>query len=549
MTAGPERQIDDRLADWVDGTLSDRERERFVAELRVNPQLRKDLAEYEKTVATVRTALQAPTSPVSLADRVFAAIAAEQQPRPKPIPKWRTGPLARRPLFLSLASAAALLCLALLVNSWSRTPDVQLDAKNGPAEDAVGLDGKGGSLGTLLGERNVRSQDKQQGMEQDAENAGADLPGAGTKVPDGVLAPDAAKVEEEAVEVLKADEAEPATGRVGLLTGPPTAGTSRPGEEQPPRSAGPGTNGPPPGAPAPTPAPAAPPGQEPSRGPGTISAAPEAAPFDLEKKAATKPESGIVQRGIESAKAAEEGKDLTAGDDVAYGARKPGGEPGDKARGGSRDRVAPVKKEVLPLVVLQGDPIDLGQDGARLEATRKVGVAIAQQSSTDESAAVATRERLLAQWDGFFASQMVHTTTLTAGFPSLPDLPSTMRLRPLDEAVLPPSGVAAGAPKTKSGTTGGLAPVERNWLVEGSNEDVALLLGRLATFARSGNLLLSSDEAQVVTDVPPVPPEPKEQADAAGGKPVERSEPTAPVGKSSPKPERRIVLRFRVLRR
>ena len=56
------------------------------AELRVNPQLRKDLAEYEKTVATVRTALQAPTSPVSLADRVFAAIAAVGRKLPRSNP-------------------------------------------------------------------------------------------------------------------------------------------------------------------------------------------------------------------------------------------------------------------------------------------------------------------------------------------------------------------------------------------------------------------------------------------------------------------------------
>jgi 23S rRNA (cytosine1962-C5)-methyltransferase len=46
MKREPERQIDDRIADWVDGLLPDRERERFAAELRVNPQLRQDLQDY-----------------------------------------------------------------------------------------------------------------------------------------------------------------------------------------------------------------------------------------------------------------------------------------------------------------------------------------------------------------------------------------------------------------------------------------------------------------------------------------------------------------------
>ena len=111
---------------------------------------------------------------------------------------------------------------------------------------------------------------------------------------------------------------------------------------------------------------------------------------------------------------------------------------------------------------------------------------------------------------------------------------------------MPAGGGAAGAPKAKTGSTGGLAPVERTWLVEGSSEDVALLLGRLATFARSGNLLLTSDETQAVTEVPQKAQEPTE---AAGVQPVERSVPPPDAGKPVPKPERRIVLRFRVLRR
>jgi hypothetical protein len=109
---GPERAIDERLADWVDGCMSPRDRDRFEAELRVNAQLRADLEEYERTVATVRAALQAPTRRVDLADRVLAAIAAGGSAA---VPHRRRSP---RTLLLSLVAAAALLAVAVLLNRW-----------------------------------------------------------------------------------------------------------------------------------------------------------------------------------------------------------------------------------------------------------------------------------------------------------------------------------------------------------------------------------------------------------------------------------------------
>ena len=54
-------QLDERICDWVDGCLSERERDRFEAELRISPELRRQLEEYEAAVADVREALQAPT--------------------------------------------------------------------------------------------------------------------------------------------------------------------------------------------------------------------------------------------------------------------------------------------------------------------------------------------------------------------------------------------------------------------------------------------------------------------------------------------------------
>jgi hypothetical protein len=110
----PERQVDDRIADWVDGRLVGRERERFVAELRVNQQLRRELEDYERTVALVRSALQAPTQPTQLADRVLAAIARGRQPQQGGGGGWRW-----RPLLWSAATAAALLVVALVVDAWS----------------------------------------------------------------------------------------------------------------------------------------------------------------------------------------------------------------------------------------------------------------------------------------------------------------------------------------------------------------------------------------------------------------------------------------------
>ena len=69
--------IDERLADWVDGTMSARDRERFEAELRVSPRLREQLAEYERTVQTIRAAFAAPTGTIDIGDRVIAALAQE----------------------------------------------------------------------------------------------------------------------------------------------------------------------------------------------------------------------------------------------------------------------------------------------------------------------------------------------------------------------------------------------------------------------------------------------------------------------------------------
>jgi hypothetical protein len=118
----PERDVDERLADWVDGRMSERERERFVAELRVNPQLRRDLEQYERTVGVLRAALRAPTTPTHVADRVLATIASGGAPgTARGAARW---PRA----WWSFACAAAVLAAVLWIDHWSGRGNVATTA-------------------------------------------------------------------------------------------------------------------------------------------------------------------------------------------------------------------------------------------------------------------------------------------------------------------------------------------------------------------------------------------------------------------------------------
>lgn len=118
MSERPQREVDDRLADWVDDRMSEKERERFVAELRVNAQLRQDLERYERTVGVVRAALRAPAPPAGIADRVMAAIA---NPAGAPVSQGPRGFTGRRVVW-SLAAAAALLAAAIGIDNWRPAP-------------------------------------------------------------------------------------------------------------------------------------------------------------------------------------------------------------------------------------------------------------------------------------------------------------------------------------------------------------------------------------------------------------------------------------------
>lgn len=144
MTSEPRRLVDERLADWADGRMSERDRERFAAELRVNPQLRQDLADYERTVGVLRAALRAPTTPVPIADRVMAAIEVGAAAGPRRIGAIRLGSRFGRHAWWSLATAAALLAGALWLDGWApRGPQTTSSAHQDPAAPAGGGQDRG----------------------------------------------------------------------------------------------------------------------------------------------------------------------------------------------------------------------------------------------------------------------------------------------------------------------------------------------------------------------------------------------------------------------
>ncbi|HZN40154.1 MAG TPA: hypothetical protein VFD82_15215 [Planctomycetota bacterium] len=437
MTSKPEREVDARLADWVDGRLSERERERFVAELRVNPQLRKDLEDYEKTVAAVRAALQAPVRPVQIADRVMTAIAAGN-PRSSVGQRWRN-----RSFMWSLASAAALLLLALLVNTWSPAPKTDTTAALDAAKTEVKAEG----------EKRSASDDLRKQAEV------------------GALAQDERAVREQ-LEKAAAEE----------------------------RAATQSTNPPAPAQPAPsTPAP---PAREPAPAEGTDPA---------HVGAAVQEKPGVPVPKVQP-----------ASDPVA-----PAGDAGAKpaAAPAEQDLVtAGAWGEQLPVVVVRGgalaaesrlqdrQPVPPGPStggAGRQGPGADAPAAGAQGQSIGMRKAAATTE-LPQQLDDFFKRQM----TVAAGadnaggawssgglqFTPLPDVATfatgterrETEAKELGEALKERSRAGAGGKD-------GVAPVERGWLVEGSKEDLELVLRQLSVFASASGMQLTAGETREST--------------------------------------------------
>lgn len=440
MTSKPEREVDARLADWVDGRLSERDRERFVAELRVNPQLRKDLEDYEKTVAAVRAALQAPVRPVQIADRVMAAIAVGN-PRSIVGQRWRN-----RSFMWSLASAAALLLLALLVNTWSPATKTDTTA----ALDAEKADVK------AEGEKRSASDDLRKQAEV------------------GALAQDERAVREH-LETAAAEERAPTQS-----TNPPATAKQ----------------------PAPAPSTPAPPAREPAPAEGT----------DPAHVGAVVPEKPVVPVP----------KAQPASDPVA-----PEGDAGAKPAD------APVEQDLatigawgqqLPVVVVRGGALAGGsrlQDRQPVPPGPSTGGAGRQGTGADAPAAgaqgqsigmrkAAATTELPQQLDDFFKRQM----TVAAGADNAGGAWSSgaLQFTPLPDVATFATGAERRETETKelgealkersragAGGKDGVAPVERRWLVEGSKEDLALVLGQLSVFANANGMQLTAGETSEST--------------------------------------------------
>lgn len=517
MSAEREREIDSRLADWVDGTLAGRERERFLAELRVNAQLRKDLAEYETTVATIREALQAKTVTTDLGDRVMAAIAEEERVAAV---KRADGPFAMRRLakeamrsktvLWSLVTAAALLTVTIVLSTWPSQPTVELQATGGAAAEPVT------SLDEFLQKRDATPA---------APTPAASTPAAPTPVVPPPGAPERSADDSirsirgnvagdrdsrtEADKVTKAQDVAPEPGKYGARSQPAPVGDRL------------------------VPAPESKPG-----GVGG-SAAPRQSETGNATDRPLPPPTEAVEEGEKSTDLG-----LAFGRNPAPGAKS--AEAKDTAKPktdaglvppslGSAGFPAPAP-ERLALVLLQGDATDGLDQAARKSpesGTRGGGGAL-----TDDKAPPSA-DRLLEQ---FFVNQMRIEPTKPTTAVVLP-APSTLRLHVV-ETPAPANAEPARA-------AGALPPVERTWLVEGSKEDVQSVLKRLAAFAKTRNLVLTTGEDSIVAATTPSEA-PVQAGDTAGGDPAgadskekkSRSAPSVPAPATT-----RLLLRFRLLRR
>lgn len=470
----PEREVDDRIADWVDGRLVGKDLERFEAELRVNPQLRRDLEAYERTVATVRQALQQPGEPVQLADRVLAAIAAGAQPKPRQpvVLRWR-------PWLWSLATAAALLVVALLVDAWCGKPEADLRVQ--ADLDRVPANAPAGTAGT-------------EGKDQIPPRTGP-----GDTMPQEDL--DAQKARAGKVVEVQRDAA----------AGGPTSAPTAP-------AAPAGRSGEPAGAPAP--GAAAGPGSPPLGG---------ARAQDRETGSRGADEHRVVQPTAPATVRQGLGEELPPAAE---------GEAAKVEQQQAKDAVPPqVPLELLPLVVLQGPaPASADQFSRRLRerAGRAAGGA---ERDKDASKGLNQRTKgdLGQRIDEFLTAQVAQLgappsrdsakdkkATADRG-EVVPAAPGWVAVADLRLHAIDRSGAADPAAAVSAT---GAAPeprwIERDWLVEGSREDVAALLQRLATFARASEMQVLTGET---TAAPPA---------------------TEAVRDAVVAPAERLVLRFRL---
>ena len=123
MTNSMSHESDERLADWVDGAMTPRERERFEAELRVSKSLRDRLAAYEKTVRAVRQGLAQQDAPLDVSASVMARIRAADRGSSPSSPLARSLPTPRLSdvpgaWWRSASVAAAIVAVIVVLDRW-----------------------------------------------------------------------------------------------------------------------------------------------------------------------------------------------------------------------------------------------------------------------------------------------------------------------------------------------------------------------------------------------------------------------------------------------
>jgi hypothetical protein len=572
----PLRDVDERVADHVDGRLSARERDRFAAELRVNPQLRQDLADYERTVAAARQALTAPSAMGSIADRVLAAVAAEEAAAAAPQPKnggFRFG-------WWSLASAAALLLLTLFIDRWSARPvaesATELAAENQPAEN--------------------QPAENEQSLAAGAADSAADLADAKRESP---IEKDGRKLEDLLVGASEADDAKSSAngeqpmrlGSVGsqreLPTAPivvaPITPTPKPAEAaEPPAAAQPAPSldrersrragVPVPGAPAtaPTPAPSATVGSE--AGAVAEPAAKESSreqPLGEVAKGEAPP--GARASGQPATGASEgEGTNPGASEVIERNFERNFGAAPLAGAGGVLEAAPPMQS--LPMLVIEG-PVGpaVAANETRDEATLEKASGRTSRDSKDKAAAAA---QLIDRIDSFLGAAVAAT-----GRPTMPLVLTT----PNGQLVVSPlfvdgalsvgggqagAGDAAGSDGAKPAAPanraeGEIAPIaEPLWLVEGPKADVDVLLGRVGMFAQ-----LTQRRRQLGEIELPIPAAANAPLDRPAGSGPAASSPSSagPAGAATggpsgpattgagrgvtPPESKRLVLRFRLFPR
>lgn len=515
----PPRDVDERLADWVDGRLSERERERLVAEMRVNPQLRADLAQYERTVGVLRAALRAPSTPVRIADRVMDAIAAQKA---KPI-DGTAARLSGRGLWWSLMCAAALLLGAVWLNSLQPAPGsrtvVATDA--GPVADAavgssdptsvtapvvenlVAHDSLGAGIKPVPVAGDPASDDptllvvtKAATREEDKEARDKDVGGSGLGISPP---PTPVKVEPNATEgralggkdvhAKRAAETPVPQPEVALVQSEPSgerAKEDRRGEvklgEGFERSAEPGAGG---GA-RPTAPTGSPPG---ARVPAPTVPTPKSAPSPSLPSAPSTP----------AVSEPEKGRDLPVADGIAP-SEDGGTRLGSRARGAVVDGRRQAEPGHVPLILVEGDAVAAAPVATEAQRSDPLRKSNAVRGFADQTKNDAKNEPAGAVMDAQ-ALQVAVAGFLTASSdPSQDPTPvsfatdsGTLRLSPLlegryelaDRQTNDKGRDAVSAPKLA---------LDRTWLVEGARADVEILLAQLAKWTRERKATMRSGE-------------------------------------------------------